>query len=63
MMSEFLSQEENTLMIMIAMFQLMLAVFYNLLLTNFSRKILMSKITIATIIAMKFGKNLSDLNF
>ena len=62
-MSEFLSQEENTLMIMIAMFQLMLAVFYNLLLTNFSRKILMSKITIATIIAMKFGKNLSDLNF
>jgi len=62
-MSEFLSQEENTLMIMIAMFLLMLAVFYNLLLTNFSRKILMSKITIATIIAMKFGQNLSDLNF
>jgi hypothetical protein len=63
MMSEFLSQEENTLMIMIAMFLLMLAVFYNLLLTNFSQKILMSKITIATIIAMKFGQNLSDLNF
>lgn len=62
-MSEFLSQEENTLMIMIAMFLLMLAVFYNLLLTNFSQKILMSKITIATIIAMKFGQNLSDLNF
>jgi len=62
-MSEFLSQEENSLMIMIATFLLMLAVFFNSLLTDFSRKILMSKITIVTIIPMIFGKDLSDLYF
>jgi len=63
MLSEFLSQEENTLLIMIAMFPLMLAVFFNLLLTNFILQLLTSRNTIVSIILMKFGKNLSDLNF
>jgi len=62
-MSEFLSQEENTLPIMIAMFPLMSAVFYNLLLTNFILQLLTSRNTIATIIPMQFGNNLNDLNF
>ena len=50
-------------MIMIAKFPLTLAVFFNSLLTNFIQQLLTLKITIVTIIPMKFGKNLSDLNF
>jgi hypothetical protein len=62
MMSEFLSQEEITLLIMIAKFPLMLEVFFNLLLTDLILHLL-TPITMITIIQMKFGINLSDLNF
>jgi hypothetical protein len=63
MMSEFLSQEEITLLIMIAMFPLMLEVFFNLLLTDLFLQLLKTQNTIVTIIQMKFGINLSDLIF
>ena len=61
-MSEFLSQEEITILIMIAKFPLMLEVFFNLLLTDLILH-LGARITMITIIQMKFGINLSDLNF